>query len=115
LTWKVTYADKFPEDSQGCSFQQYIGAQPFVDSRNGTFSVAAEGIRAHDRPCSVATVQFSQYVFKSTDGGQSFAPGVKIANVTPATPQGFLPLGPGKAMRIIEFPSLPRVGTTLSP
>jgi hypothetical protein len=112
LTWKVTYADKFQEDSQGCSFQQYIGAQPFVDSRNGTLYVAAERIRVDDPTCSGATVQFSQYVFKSTDGGQSFGPGVKIADVTPATPQGFLPLGPGKAMRTIEFPSLARVGST---
>ena len=113
LTWKVTYADKFREDSQGCSFQQYIGAQPFVDSRNGTLHVAAERIRVDDPTCSGGTVRFSQYVFKSTNGGQSFHPGVKIADVTPATPFGFLPLGRGKAMRTIEFPSLARVGNTL--
>jgi len=113
LTWEVTYADKFEEGSQDCSFQQYIGAQPFVDSRNGTLYVAAERIRVDDPTCSGGTVQFSQYVFKSTDGGQSFGPGVKIADVTPATPLGFLPLGPGKAMRTIEFPYLARVGSTL--
>jgi hypothetical protein len=113
LTWKVTYADKFEEGPQGCSFQQYIGAQPFVDSRNGTLHVAAERIRVDDPTCSGGTVQFSQYVFKSTDGGKSFGPGVKIADVTPATPLGFLPLGLGRAMRTIEFPSLARVGNTL--
>jgi hypothetical protein len=58
-------------------------------------------------------VAFSEYVFKSTDGGATFGPGVKIADVTSATPQGFLPLGPGKAMRTIEFPVLARTGGTL--
>lgn len=113
LTWRVSYADKFQEDPQSCTFQQYIGAQPFVDSRNGTLYVAAERIRVDDPTCSGGTVQFSQYVFKSADGGQTFGPGVKIADVTPATPQGFLPLGTGKAMRTIEFPVLARIGNTL--
>jgi hypothetical protein len=112
-TWQVTYADKLQEDPTTCTFQQYIGAQPFVDTRNGTLYVAAERIRVDDPTCSGGTVQFSQYVFKSTDGGQTFGPGVKIADVTPATPLGFLPLGPGKAMRTIEFPVLARIGNTL--
>jgi hypothetical protein len=84
-----------------------------VDTRNGTLYVAAERIRVDDPACSGGTVQFSRYVFRSTDGGQRFGPGVKIADVTPATPQGFVPLGPGKAMRTIEFPVLARIGNTL--
>jgi hypothetical protein len=84
-----------------------------VDSRNGTLYVAAERIRVDDPTCSGGTEARSQYVFKSTDGGATFGPGVKIADVTPATPQGFLPLGPGKAMRSIEFPVVARTGGTL--
>jgi hypothetical protein len=113
LTWQVTYADKFQEDPSTCTFQQYIGAQPFVDTSNGLLYVAAERIRVDDPTCSGGTLEFSQFLFKSADGGQTFGPGVKIADVTPATPLGFLPLGQGKGMRTIEFPVLARIGGTL--
>jgi len=58
-------------------------------------------------------VQFSQSLFVSTDGGQSFDPGTTIASVTPATKFGALKLGAGKYMRTIEFPVLALQGGAL--
>src|SRR5215469_16974949 len=43
-TWQLTYADKFILPTTGCSFQQYIGAMPVVDSVTGTLYVTAEKI-----------------------------------------------------------------------
>jgi hypothetical protein len=105
-TWQLTYADKFTLPNSGCSFQQYIGATPIVDRPTGTLYVTAEKIVVNDPHCTGATPTFSEWIFKSTDGGQTFGPGVKIANVTPATPNGLLSLGPGRYMRTIEFPSI---------
>ena len=45
-------------------------------------------------------------IYYSTDGGQTFGPGVTIATVTPATPAGLLFLGAGRYARTIEFPSI---------
>ena len=105
-TWQLSYADKFLFPQTGCSFQQYIGATPIVDRPSGTLYVTAEKIAVNDPHCTGAPVTFSEWIFKSTNGGQTFGRGVKIANVTPATPDGLLFLGPGRYMRTIEFPSI---------
>jgi hypothetical protein len=104
-TWQLTYADKFTLPTTGCSFQQYIGATPIVDQATGTLYVTAEKIAVNDPNCTGAPATFSESIFKSTDGGKTFGPGVKIADVTPATPDGLLFLGPGRYARTAEFPS----------
>jgi BNR/Asp-box repeat len=101
-TWQVSYADKVPADTSGCSFTQYIGATPAVAS-HGTLYVAAEKINVDDPTCEGATVNFSEWIFKSTDGGQTFNSGHQLATVTQT---GDLLLGPGMIMRNLEFPSL---------
>ena len=113
-TWHLTYADKFVQPMSGCSFQQYIGATPIVDSATGTLYVTAEKIVVNDPNCTgTAPVLFSESIFKSTDGGQTFGPGVKIADVTSAEPDGLLHLGPGRYARTIEFPSPAIRGNTI--
>jgi hypothetical protein len=112
-TWQLHYADKFILPTTGCSFQQYIGATPIVDRATGTLYVTAEKIRVNDPNCNGAAPTFSEWIFKSTDGGQTFGPGVKISNVTPATPNGLLSLGPGRYMRTIEFPTIAIRGGTI--
>jgi hypothetical protein len=104
-TWQVSYADQNPIDFSGCSFVQYIGAFPIVD-HTGNLYVAAEKIAVDDPNCTGAPPTFSEWIFKSTDGGQSFAPGVKIADATTAVPNGLLELGPGKYMRDLELPTM---------
>ena len=104
-TWKLVYADKIVQSNTGCSFAQYIGATPVV-AADGTLYVTAEKIAVNDPNCTgTAPTVFSEWFFKSTDGGNTFAPGVKIANVTSAEPNGLLFLGPGRYARTIEFPS----------
>ena len=104
-TWQLTYADKFTLPTTGCSFQQYIGATPIVNQATGTLYVTAEKITVNDPNCTGAPATFSESIFKSADGGKTFGPGVKIADVTPATPDGLLFLGPGRYARTAEFPS----------
>jgi hypothetical protein len=101
-TWQVSYADKVPEDAGGCSFTQYIGATPAVAS-DGTLYVAAEKISVDDPGCEGLAPTFSEWIFKSTDGGKTFNAGHQLATVTET---GDLSLGPGKVMRNLEFPSL---------
>jgi hypothetical protein len=118
VTWQLTYADRAPLFGEGCSFQQYIGAQPFVDSRNGTLYVAAERIAVDDPDCQGAPEVRSEVIFKSTDGGQTFGPRVTIATTAPAARGAdgitdVLFLDPGRAIRTIEFPVIARVGGTL--
>jgi hypothetical protein len=107
-TWQVVYADRIANPEDTCSFSQYIGAQPIVDPRNGALYVAAEKISVDDPDCVGigVPVQLSEVIFKSTDGGQTFGPGVKIADVTQSVPNGLLELGPGRYMRNLEFPTL---------
>jgi hypothetical protein len=113
-TWTKTYADRIElGPNSGCSFRQYIGAQPFVDRGNGTLYVAAERISVEDPTCSGAPATFSEWIFRSTDGGQTFGKGVKIADIAPATPNGILELAPGQYMRTAEFPVLALVDGTL--
>ena len=112
-TWQLHYADKFTLPMTGCSFQQYIGATPIVDRPTGTLYVTAETIVVNDPNCTGASPTFSEWIFKSTDGGKTFGPGVKISDVTPATPTGLLFLGPGRYMRTIEFPTIAIRGGTI--
>jgi hypothetical protein len=104
-TWHLTYADQFVMPTTGCSSQQYIGAQPIVNGA-GTLYVTAEKITTVDPKCKGVAPTLSEVIFKSTNGGQTFGPGVKIATVTPATPTGLLFLGAGRYARTIEFPSI---------
>jgi hypothetical protein len=105
-TWTTTYIDKFEEDFSTCSFQQYIGAYPMVDPANGTLYVAAERISVDDPLCEGGTVVFEEDIFKSTNGGQTWGPRVKIGDVDPASAMGAIDLGPAMLMRTIEFPVL---------
>src|SRR6266481_210139 len=111
--WTLKYADQFTPPANSCSFEQYIGATPLVTA-NGTLYVTAEQIAVNDPTCTgTAPVMFSQWFFKSTDGGNTFSPGVKIADVTPAEPDGLLHLGAGRYARTIEFPSPAVRGNTI--
>jgi hypothetical protein len=111
--WTLKYADQFSPPPNSCSFKQYIGATPLVTA-NGTLYVTAEQIAVNDPTCTnTAPTTFSEWFFKSTDGGNTFSPGVKIADVVPAEPDGVLHLGPGRFARTIEFPSPAVLGNTI--
>jgi hypothetical protein len=112
-TWTTSYADRNSLNFSGCSFKQYIGAQPFVDPSNGTLYVAAERISADDPSCTGVAPTFSEWIFSSTDGGNTFSKGVQIATVTSAFPTGALDLGPGQLMRDLEFPTVAMLGSKL--
>jgi hypothetical protein len=106
-TWHLVYAKRFNlTHTRGCSFKQFIGATPVVDPADGTLYVVAERLAVADPNCVGAPLQRSEWIFKSTDGGKSFARGVKIANVTEAVPDDLLFLGPGRYMRTLEFPAI---------
>src|SRR5262249_55974052 len=110
-TWKLTYAARFLLPRRGCSFQQFIGATPIVDPATGTLYVVAEKLAVTDPHCTGAPLQRSEWIFRSTDGGQTFAPGVQIATVTQAVPDTAVAgpalfLGPGPYMRALEFPAI---------
>lgn len=115
-TWSAVYADQIPifTSSDFCSFHQYIGAQPIVGP-DGTVYVAALRVDVNDPTCSGAPETESESIFASHDGGATFGPGVKIADVTPSTgvPFGAFVLGPGQFMRNAEFPTLAFLGSTL--
>lgn len=105
-TWQVTYADRFASDiDTGCSFQQYIGAYPIVDSRNGNLYVAAERFAVDDPTCEGGTFTSDISIFRSSDGGQTFGPRVKIADVTQSFPNGVLKLAPSQYIRNLELPT----------
>jgi hypothetical protein len=112
-SWQISYADRFNgNDFTGCSFAQYIGAMPIVGS-DGTLYVAAEKISADDPDCTGVPPTFSEWIFKSSDGGQTFGAGVHIADVTPSVPNGLLELAPGQYMRNLEFPTMAFLGGAL--
>ena len=110
-TWTLKHADEFNFNATnvGCSFAQYIGATPLVvptGTAKGTLYVVAEKIAVNDPNCTgTQPTTFSEWFFKSTNGGNTFSKGVKISNVIPAEADGELHLGPGKFARTIEFPS----------
>ena len=106
-TWTITYASKVPlfSSTGGCSFNQYIGAQPLV--AGGTVYDAAELISVNDPNCTGAPVTFSEAVFASKDGGATWSAG-SVIPITSSTPNGFgvFQLGPAMYMRNLEFPTL---------
>jgi len=113
-TWHLAYAKKFFPPQNGCSFQQFIGATPIVNHANGTLYDVAEKLAVKDPNCTgTAPVQRSEWIFRSTDGGRTFAPGVKIASATEAVPNGLLFLGPSRYMRDLEFPAITLLGKTI--
>jgi BNR/Asp-box repeat len=113
-TWHLVYADRFKIPATGCSFQQYIGALPIVDKSTGVLDVVAEKIVVVDPNCTgTAPMQLSESFFKSADGGKTFSPGVKIADITAAEPDGLVHLGPGRYMRTIEFPTIAMRGNAI--
>jgi hypothetical protein len=116
-TWHLVYASRFLVPMRGCSFQQFIGATPIVDPATGTLYVVAEKLAVTDPHCQGLPLQRSEVIFRSTDGGKTFSPGVQIATVTQAVPStGFgelLFLGPGRYMRDLEFPAIALRGNAL--
>jgi hypothetical protein len=106
-SYAITYADKFDlNKAVGCSFQQYLGAIPAV-AKDGTLYVTAEKFTVDDPNCTFQVpVTRSEWIFRSTDGGQTFAAGVKIADTTESVPDGLLFLGPGRYMRNLELPTI---------
>jgi hypothetical protein len=111
-TWHLAYAKRFNlTNVRGCSFQQFIGATPIVNHADRTLYVVAEKLAVHDPKCTgTAPVRRSEWIFRSTDGGKSFSPGVKIADATQAVPSTvfgpMLFLGPGRYMRDLELPAI---------
>ena len=85
-----------------------------MNPATGVLYVAAEKIAVTDPDCLGLPVTFSQRLFTSSDGGQTFSAGSRIADVTPAFDFGAMRLGPGQYMRTIEFPSLAIRGGTLA-
>jgi hypothetical protein len=112
-TWKLAYAARFLQPTRGCSFSQFIGATPIVNPATGTLYVVAEKLAVTDPHCMGLPLQRSEWIFSSTDGGSTFAPGVKIASVTQAVPNTGLFLGPGRYMRDLEFPAIALRGNAI--
>src|SRR5262249_43507648 len=103
-TWTISYATKFTlSPSTGCSFQQEIGAQPFVQS--GVVYVAAEQFKVDDPLCQGAPGQLNEVVFVSHDAGATWAQGASIP-ITSSTQIGAFVLAPSQLMRNLEFPTL---------
>src|SRR5438034_1073182 len=107
-TWTITYASNVPifDPNGGCSFQQYIGAQPLV--AGGVIYDASEFISVDDPDCTFTTpVNFSEAIFSSNDGGSTWTAGAVIP-ITSSVPQnlGAFQLGPAQFMRNLEFPTL---------
>jgi hypothetical protein len=120
--WQVAHANQVPVSApcpgnpNAFSFTQYIGAQPLVDPRTGALYVAAEKLSASCPSSPTAPpnpVMPSEVIFVSTDGGTTFGPEVKVADVTFSFPQGVLQLAPGRLMRNGEFPTLAQLGRFL--
>jgi hypothetical protein len=105
-TWTLAYAARFPLPKSFCSVRQFIGATPIVNPADGTLYVVAEKLFVNDPKCAGLPLQRSEWIFRSTDGGKTFGPGVKIADVTEAVPNGLLSLGPGRYMRDLELPAI---------
>lgn len=119
-TWELHYADRVPAFGPGCSFRQFIGAQPIVDPSSGTLYVSAEKLSVDDPDCSeeLPELKRAEVIYRSTDGGQTFNKGVKIADVTASVPDvvpfgNALKLGPGMYMRNLEFPTMAHFGNAL--
>jgi hypothetical protein len=106
-TWHLAYAKRFNlTNVRGCSFKQFLGATPIVNPADGTLYVVAERLAVNDPKCVGAPLQRSEWIFRSTNGGKTFGPGVRIAGVIEAVPSDLLFLGPGKYMRNMELPAI---------
>ena len=114
VTWQLVYAKKFDlTNVTGCSITQFIGATPIVNPADGTLYVVAEELSADDPNCTGVPLQRSEWIFQSTDGGNTFGAGVKIADATEAVPDGLLSLGPGSYMRDLELPAIALRGKSI--
>lgn len=119
LTYHMTYLDTFcnvwfvPAGAPGsnCSQQQYIGADPVVDS-HGVLYVAAWRVKHLDPLCTFTTPwNYTLELFKSTDGGQTWGPPVTIGTNNPVY-SWFL--APGQLMRSPNFPDMAINGSTIN-
>jgi hypothetical protein len=123
-SWSIVYADQIPlgvpcPGSPFSSFAQYIGAVPIADV-TGNLYVAAEKF-TQDCPApgggkggNPPPVVRSIWVFKSTDGGNSFGPGTQVAEIAPSAPPfDAFNLGEGLFMRNLEFPTVAFLGSNL--
>src|SRR5439155_1585499 len=73
-TWTTAYATNFTfGPNSGCSFQQEIGAQPFV--MGGVVLVAAEQFKVADPTCTGGTASLNEVVFVSRDSGATWTAG----------------------------------------
>jgi hypothetical protein len=114
-TWVVTYADQVPIFGDGCSFQQFIGANPFV-TKNGTVFDAVERLFVNNPDCEFnppPPFQREIDIYRSDDGGQTWGPRSVVSDVTESTPGGLFFLGPHKWMRNLEFPTTAQFGNSL--
>jgi hypothetical protein len=106
-TWHLTYAQRFNlTNVSGCSFRQFIGATPIVNPPDGAVYVVAEKLAVNDPNCLGIPPVRSEWIYRSTDGGKTFGPGVRIAGATESVPDGLLFLGPGRYMRNLELPAI---------
>jgi hypothetical protein len=113
-TWQLVYAKRFNlTNVTGCSFTQFIGATPIADPATGTLYVVAEKLAVNDPNCVGTPPVRSEWIYRSTDGGKTFGPGLKIATATGAVPGGALFLGPGKYMRDLELPAIALRGNAI--
>ncbi len=101
-TWSLSYADK--TTPTGCSFAQYIGANPLVSG--GVVYVAAELISVDDPDCLGAPVTFSEAIFVSKDGGSTWSAGAKIPIISSTQNFGAFIVGPSQYVRNLELPTL---------
>ena len=102
-SWHVAYAEQTPTDPDSCSYTQYIGATPAVDP-NGLLYVVAEKASVDDPDCTgESPFVLSEAIFKSTDGGKTFAAGREISAIHGVEN---LRLGHGRVMRTGEFPAI---------
>ncbi|TMD97590.1 MAG: exo-alpha-sialidase [Chloroflexi bacterium] len=104
-TWSIHYASQVPIFGTGCSFAQYIGAQPLVVDANTIYD-AAELIKADDPNCTGVPLTYSEAVFVSHDGGTTWSAGSSIPITSSTQNFGAFVLGPAQYMRNLEFPTL---------
>jgi len=105
-TWTLTYASKVAlfNPAKGCSFSQYIGAQPLVVGH--VLYDAAEMISVNDPNCTGAPITFSEAVFTSRDGGATWSAGSVIPITSSTKGSQVFQLATGQFMRNLEFPTL---------
>jgi hypothetical protein len=105
-SWTITYAAQklLSGPGTGCSFSQFVGAQPLVAS--GVVYDVAEVVSSNDPLCAGAPVNLSEAVYFSKDGGATWSPGGVVPITSSTRGLGAFQLGTGMLMRNIEFPTL---------